>query len=244
MLTIFKKHFPESNDATLKGLGMSKGGQIDGCNPIVPIDLQMGKLNWFSEVDNAGIFHPPRCKAILSRGSQANLVHLDRLCSPASANCTVSDGLTHPSCFPTCLTTMVLTLSLIWYTHSVMDSRQHALWQDREISLHYSQCQLFCAAADTPFIQGQLIQYAGHCTRPTWTISLNIPHKCRFPYTAHTIIRSPHKQLQYNRAEPNEQNIHSLDDVHSLEKGTAFYEKKVHPSDYCDNVVPLYIYFF
>lgn len=70
-----------------------------------------------------------RCKAILSRGSGANLVHLDRLWSPASANCTLSDGSTHPSCFPTCLTTMVLTLSLIWYTHSVMDSRQHALWQ-------------------------------------------------------------------------------------------------------------------
>lgn len=45
MLTTFKKHFPKSNDAVLKELGMSKGGQIDGCNPIVPIDLQMGKLN-------------------------------------------------------------------------------------------------------------------------------------------------------------------------------------------------------
>lgn len=36
---------------------MSQGEQIDVYNPIVPIDLQMGEWNWFSEVDNAGIFH-------------------------------------------------------------------------------------------------------------------------------------------------------------------------------------------
>lgn len=132
-----------------------------------------------------------RCKAILSRGSGGNLVHLGRLWSPASANCTVSDGLTHPSCSPACLTTMVLTLSLVWYTHSVMDSRQHALWQDREISQHSSQACCFRAAGDTPFIQGQFIQYPAHCMGPTWTISLNMPHKCRFPYTALTIFKSP-----------------------------------------------------
>lgn len=27
----------------LRGSGMSKGGRIDVCNPIVPIDLQMGE---------------------------------------------------------------------------------------------------------------------------------------------------------------------------------------------------------
>lgn len=182
-----------------------------------------------------------RCKAILSWGSGANLVHLDRLWSPASANCTVSDGLTHPSCFPTCLTTMVLTLSLIWYTHSVMDSRQHALWQDREISLHCSQCQLFGAAGDKPFIQGQFIQYAGRCMRPMWTISLNMPHKCRFPYTAHTIFKSPHKQLQYNRAEPNEQNI-QFSWCALLGKLYNILWEKVRRSDHCYNVVPLFFF--
>lgn len=90
-----------------------------------------------------------RCKAILSRGSGgANLAHLDRLWSPASANCTGSHRGNPSIIFPTCLTTMVLTLSLIWCTHSVMDSRQHALWQDREISLHCSQCRLFYSARD------------------------------------------------------------------------------------------------
>lgn len=134
-----------------------------------------------------------RCKAILSRGSQGNLVHLDRLWSLASANCTVSDGMTHPSCSPACLTTMVLTLSLAWYTHSVMDSSQHALWQDREISLHSSQA---CGVGDTPFIQGQFIQYPGHC-RLLAPYCFNTPHKSRFPHTALTIFKSPCKQLQY-----------------------------------------------
>lgn len=101
-----------------------------------------------------------RCKAILSRGGGANLVHLDRLWSPASANCTVLEGLTHPSRSPACLTTMVLTLSLVWYTHSVMDSRQHELWQDREISLPCSQACYFRTAGDIPFIHGQFIQYS------------------------------------------------------------------------------------
>lgn len=32
--------------------------------------------------------------------------------------------------------TMVLTLSMAWYHRSMMDSTQHALWQDREISVH------------------------------------------------------------------------------------------------------------
>lgn len=138
-----------------------------------------------------------QCKAILSRRSRGNLVHLDRLWSPASANCTVSDGMTHPSCSPACLTTMVLTLSLAWYTHSVMDSKEHVLWQDREISLHSSQACCLIAAGDTPFIQGQFIQYPDHCMGPMRTISLNMPHKCRFPYTALTIFKSPYKQLQY-----------------------------------------------
>lgn len=197
------KHLPTTGDAILRELGMSKGGQINVCNPIVPIDLQMGEWNWFSEVDNAGIFHSPWCKAILSRGSGANLVQLDRLWSPASANCTVSDGLTHPSCSPACLTTTVLTLSLTWDTHSVMDNRQQALWQDREISLHCSHACYFHAAGDTPFIQGQFIQYPGHCMGPMWTISRNMPHKCCFPYTAFTIFKSPHKRLQFS-TEPNQ----------------------------------------
>lgn len=163
-----------------------------------------------------------RCKAILSRGSGANLVHLDRLWSPASANCTVSDGVTHPSCFPACLTTTVLTLSLVWYTHSVMDSRQHALWQDREISLHCSRTCYSRAAGDTPFIQGRFIQYPGHCMRPMWTISLNMPHKCRFPYAALTIFKSPRERLQYQQsltkwAKSNVCHvfIHNFHDVHS-----------------------------
>lgn len=42
-LTVFKKHISKTNDAILRELGMSKGGQIDVCNPIVPIDLQMGE---------------------------------------------------------------------------------------------------------------------------------------------------------------------------------------------------------
>lgn len=137
-----------------------------------------------------------RCKAILRRGRRANLVHLDRLWSLASANCTVSDELTHPSWSPACLATMVLTPSLVWYTPSVMDSRQHVLWQDREISVHCSQACYFHTAGDTLFIQGQCIQYPDRCMRPMWTISLNRPHTCCFPYTALTIFKSSYKQLQ------------------------------------------------
>lgn len=37
-------------------VGGGGGGGFNICNPIVPIDLKMGKLNWFTEVDNAGIF--------------------------------------------------------------------------------------------------------------------------------------------------------------------------------------------
>lgn len=143
-----------------------------------------------------------RCKAILSRGSGANLVHLDRLWSPASANCTVSDGLTHPSCSPACLTTMVLTLSLVWYTHSMMDSRQHALWQDREISLHCSQACYFHAAGDT-ITQGQFIQYPGHRTGPMWTISPNMPHKCRFPLHGSYNLQVPSQTITVS-TEPNQ----------------------------------------
>lgn len=179
---------------------MLRGRQIEVCNPIVPIDLQMGEWNWFSEVDNAGIFHSPDAKPFKAGGSGANLVHLDRLWSPASANCSVSDGLTHPSCSPACLTTMVLTLSLVWYTHSVMDSGQHALWQDIEISVRGSQACYFHTAGDTALIQGRFIQYPGCWMGPMWTISLNMPHKCPFPYTALTIFRSPWKQLQYQQS--------------------------------------------
>lgn len=114
------------------------------------------------------------CKAILSRVSGGNLVHLDRLWSLASANCTISDGLTHPSCFPVCLTTMVLTLSFVWYTHSVMDSGQHALWQDREISLHSSQACCLRAAGDTPFLQISLFNILA----TVWGPSGQFPSTC------------------------------------------------------------------
>lgn len=119
--------------------------------------------------------------------------------------------------FPACLTTMVLTLSLVWYTHSVIDSRQHAPWQDREISLHCARACYFHAAGDTLFKQGQFIQYPGRCIGPMWTISLNMPHKCRFPYAALTIFKSPHKQLQHHH-EPNQMSnehlfIHNFHDV-------------------------------
>lgn len=156
-----------------------------------------------------------RCKAILSRGSGGNLVHLDRLWSLASANCTVSDGLTHPSCSPACLTTMVLTLSLVWYTHSVMDSRRHALWQDREISLRGSQAACFHAAGDAPFIHGQLIRCPGHRMGPAWTIQLSVHHKRRFPYEALTIFKSPTGPNQMNK-HPNKHFIHKA--MHSQEK--------------------------
>lgn len=181
-----------------------------------------------------------QCKAILCRGSGANLVHLDRLWSPASANCTVSDGLTHPSCFPACLTTMVLTLSLVWYTHSVMDSRQHALWQDREISLHCSQARYFRTAGDTPFIQGQFIQYPGHRMGPMWTIFLNMPHKCRFPYTVLTIFKSPHKQLQYQQSLTKSAKLvltQCLWRALFWKRYNILWEK-VHPGNKCCNVVP------
>lgn len=182
-----------------------------------------------------------RCKAILKRGSRANLVHLDRLWSPASANGTVSDGLTHPSWSPACLTTVVLTLSLVWYTHSVMDSRQYSLWQDREISLHCSQACYFLAAGDTPFIQGRVIQYPDHCMGPTWTISLNMPHKCRFPYTAFTIFKSPYKQLQHQQSLTKwaQSNKRAHTQCASRVKWYILWEK-VQPSDKCYNVVPFF----
>lgn len=36
---INKKHIPKMNDSILRESGMSKGGQLDVRNPIVPIDL-------------------------------------------------------------------------------------------------------------------------------------------------------------------------------------------------------------
>lgn len=155
--TISKRHIPKNNDTIVKEWGMSTGRAdrwLQSHCTYWSADGQMKLIFWGRQCRHIS---SSRCKAILSRGSGANLVHLDRLWSPASANCTLSDGSTHPSCFPTCLTTMVLTLSLIWYTHSVMDSRQHALWQDREISLRCSQCRRFCAAGDAPSIQGRFI---------------------------------------------------------------------------------------
>ena len=150
-----------------------------------------------------------RCKATLSRGSGGNLVHLDRLWSLASANCTGLDGTTHPSCSPACLTTMVLTLSLMWYTHAVMDSRQHALWQDREINLHSSRACCLRAAGEIPFIHGKCIQYPGHCTAPMWTISLTCPMKVAF-LTRRLQSSSPLTNNYNNsRARPKEQVRHT-----------------------------------
>lgn len=152
-----KKHIPKTNDAFFKGIGNVEE-RADQC-------LQSHCTYWSAHGRMKLIFWGrqykhisfSRCKAILSRGSGDNLVHLDRLWSLASAKCTVSDGLTHPSCSPACLNTTVLTLSLVWYTHSMMDSRQYALWQDREISLHSSQACCFHAAGDAPFIHSQFI---------------------------------------------------------------------------------------
>lgn len=58
-LTTFQKRIPKSSDVVCKEAGTSSGGRVDGCGPTVPIDLQTGEPNRFSEVDNAGIFHPP-----------------------------------------------------------------------------------------------------------------------------------------------------------------------------------------
>lgn len=35
---------------------------MEGCGPAVPIDLQAGEWNRFSEVDDGGVFHPPDVK--------------------------------------------------------------------------------------------------------------------------------------------------------------------------------------
>lgn len=161
-----------------------------------------------------------QCKAILSRGSGGNLVHLDRLWSLASANCTVSDGTTHPSRSPACLTTMVLTLSLVWYTHSVMDSRQHALWQDREISLQSSQAGCFRAAGDAPFIHGQFIQYPGSVWGPRGqhrsTCIINVASLTLLLQSSSPLWNTITASTEPNQMRPsNIHFIHNCHDVHS-----------------------------
>lgn len=74
--------------------------------------------------------------------------------------------------------------------------------------------------------QGQFIQYAGHCMRPTWTISLiNVAPLTRHIQSSGPLINN----YSITELNPNEQNTNSFDDVHSLGKGTAFYEKRYTP---------------
>lgn len=95
-------------------------------------DGRMKLIFWGRQCRHISFTH---CKVILSGGSRDNIVHLDRLQFLTSASCTVSDGLASSIMLslPACLTTAVLTLSLVWYTHSLMDSIQDVLWQDEEI---------------------------------------------------------------------------------------------------------------
>lgn len=68
-----KKCIPKTLDALLSDWGTWTGGRMEVCDPIVPIDLQIEcEWNWFSEVDNAGIFHSPDAKP--SRGRGAGLI--------------------------------------------------------------------------------------------------------------------------------------------------------------------------
>lgn len=186
---MFSKNIVLNQWCNFKGIGNVKG-RADRCLQshctYWSADGWMKLIFWGRQCRHISF---SRCKAILSRGKGGNLVHLDRLCPVASANRTMVDGLNHPSCSPACLTTMVLTLSMVWYTHSVMDSRQHALWQDREISLPSSQACCIHAAGDTAFIRYQVIQCPARCMCPMWVIFLSMAHK-RFLYWALTIFRS------------------------------------------------------
>lgn len=168
-----------------------------------------------------------RCKAIFHGGSRANLVHLDRLWSPASTNCSVSDGLTHPSCSPACLTVMLLTLSLVWYTHSVMDRRQHALWQDREISVCGSQAcystQLGTRRSYRAALFNILPTGWGPCGQFPSTCLINVPS-----FTLSYNLQPPRKQLQHpqSQTKKSQTNLfkHGFHEAFSAEEGTS-YEK-------------------
>ena len=163
-----------------------------------------------------------RCKAILRKGSGANLVHLDRLWSQASANCTVSDGwpIHHD----------LLPVSPPWYLHCHWCDTPSQWWIAD--SMHYDKIERSVCTAHRPVISMQLGTHHSY-KASLFNIQATVWGPCgEYPSTCLINVASLARLLQsssplsnnysINRAQPNEQVkqacSHNFHDVHSSGK--------------------------